>query len=593
MSCDSRIRGSEGAGTGPRTASTPQPLLRVEDLRIESARRGEPARVLLEGLSFEVGNGGFVALVGESGSGKTLAARAILGLLPPGVRRSRGSISLAGRELTSLDARALRKVRGAEAGMVFQEPMVSLNPALTVGRQLAEGLRLHFGWGGKQIRERCIEMLARVRIKDPAQALDRHPHEFSGGMRQRIMLASVLLLRPKLLIADEPTTALDTLSQREVLDLVVELARDHGVATLLITHDLGLVARYAERCVVLEKGRLIETGATSEVLTRPAQAYTRRLIGSRPFPREIGSGESASQTEIGSGESGSQRGGIDRASDSAPDSAKAPPLLSVEGACVSYSGPRRLFGEAQPRPVLSDIDLELRAGEILAVVGASGCGKTTLGRAVLGLKALSAGTIRFDGMTVGAMAAEQLRRFRREAQLVFQDPFSSLDPRMRIADIVAAPLRHEPALDVRGRRQRAEQMLEEVGLGGFGARLAHQMSGGQRQRIAIARAIVSRPRLVVADEPVSALDMTIQAQVLTLLRKLQAEYGFACLFITHDLSVVDSIAGRVIVMSEGRIVESGATRAVLAQPRHPYTQALVDATPRLPGEAPLTAAARA
>jgi peptide/nickel transport system ATP-binding protein len=406
-------------------------------------------------------------------------------------------------------------------------------------------------------------MLARVRIKDPAQALDRHPHEFSGGMRQRIMLASVLLLRPKLLIADEPTTALDTLSQREVLDLIVELARDHGVATLLITHDLGVVSRYAERCVVLEKGRLIETGLTSEVLTRPAHAYTRRLIGSRPRP---------SPTTVGS--------------------ADPALLLSVEGAYVAYAGARKLFGAPPPRPVLSGIDLELRCGEILAVVGASGCGKTTLGRAVLGLKALSAGTIRFDAMTVGAMSAEQLRRFRREAQLVFQDPFSSLDPRMRIVDIVAAPLRHEPLLDARGRRQRVEQVLEEVGLAGFGSRLAHQLSGGQRQRIAIARAIVSRPRLVVADEPVSALDMTIQAQVLTLLRKLQAEYGFACLFITHDLSVVDSIADRVIVMSEGRIVERGAARTVLAQPRHPYTRALVDAIPRLPGEAQPAAATR-
>src|SRR6185312_5421718 len=421
------------------TSTTPQRLLEIRDLRIESACRGEPVRTLLEGLSFNIARGEFLALVGESGSGKTLAARAILDLLPPGVRRASGAIFLAGRDLTRLSPRALRQVRGAEVGMVFQEPMVSLNPALTVGRQLAEGLELHFGWSRSEIRERCLEMLTRVRIKDPAHALKSHPHEFSGGMRQRIMLASVLLLRPKLLIADEPTTALDTLSQREVLDLIVELARDHGVATLLITHDLGLVARYAERCVVLEKGRLVETGATSEVLTRPAHAYTRRLISSRSPPREVRSGDSASRT-----------GTPDRSNDSGHSSL----LLCAEGACVAYSGHRKLFGAAPPRPVLSDIDLELRCGEILAVVGASGCGKTTLGRAVLGLKTLSAGTIRFDGATVGAMAAGELRRFRREAQLVFQDPFSSLDPRMRIADIVAAPLRHEPALDVRGRRQR-------------------------------------------------------------------------------------------------------------------------------------------
>jgi peptide/nickel transport system ATP-binding protein len=538
------------------TAARPQPLLDVTDLRIESARRSEPVRTLLEGLSFNIARGEFLALVGESGSGKTLAARAILDLLPPGVRRASGTILLAGRDLTQLSPRALRQVRGAEVGMVFQEPMVSLNPALTVGRQLAEGLKLHFGWGRKEIRARCLEMLVRVRIKDPAHALESHPHEFSGGMRQRIMLASVLLLRPKLLIADEPTTALDTLSQREVLDLIVELARDHGVATLLITHDLGLVARYAQRCVVLEKGRLIETGTTDEVLTRPAHAYTQRLIGSRP-----GRGRGRRES-----------------------SGAAPVLLSVEGACAAYSRAAQMFAASAHRPVLHEVELSLRSGEIVAVVGASGCGKSTLGRAVLGLKTLSAGAIRFDGVTVGAMTSGELRRFRRDAQLIFQDPFSSLDPRMHIADIVAAPLRHDRALGVRERRKRTEQVLEEVGLGGFGGRLAHQMSGGQRQRIAIARAIVSRPRLVVADEPVSALDMTIQAQVLALLQKLQSDYGFACLFITHDLSVVDSIADQIVVMSEGRIVERGATRTVLAQARHPYTRALVEATPRLPGE---------
>jgi peptide/nickel transport system ATP-binding protein len=522
-------------------------------------------RTLLEGLSFNIASGEFLALVGESGSGKTLAARAILDLLPPGVRRAGGAILLAGRDLTRLGPRALREVRGAQIGMVFQEPMVSLNPALTVGRQLAEGLELHFGWGREEIRERCLEMLARVRIKDPAHALESHPHEFSGGMRQRIMLASVLLLRPKLLIADEPTTALDTLSQREVLDLIVELAREHGVATLLITHDLGLVARYAQRCVVLEKGRLIETGATGEVLTRPAHAYTRRLIGSRP-----GRGH------------GMQR-----------SSGEGAVLLSVEDACVAYPRAARMLGAAPDRPVLHGVELRVRCGEIMAVVGASGCGKTTLGRAVLGLKSLSAGAIRFDGMAVGAMTSEELRRFRREAQLIFQDPFSSLDPRMRIADIVAAPLRHDRTLGVRRRHERAEQVLEEVGLGGFGGRLAHQMSGGQRQRIAIARAIVSRPRLVVADEPVSALDMTIQAQVLSLLQKLQSEYGFACLFITHDLSVVDSIADQMVVMSEGRIVERGPTRTVLEQAHHPYTRALVEATPRLPGEPRLAVSSEA
>jgi peptide/nickel transport system ATP-binding protein len=542
-------------------SAVPVPLLQVKDLCIETARKHEAPRPLLKGLTFDVQPGEFLAIVGESGSGKTLAARAILDLLPPGVRRAAGSIALNGRDITRLPARALRAVRGAEIGMVFQEPMVSLNPALTIGFQLAEGLRLHCGLGNEQIRQRCLEMLARIRIKDPEGALRSYPHSFSGGMRQRIMLASVLLLKPKLLIADEPTTALDTLSQREVLELIVELARDEGVATLLITHDLGVVARYARRLVVLEKGCMVETGDTYQVLTQPAHVYTQRLVSSRPS-RAL-----------------RQR---DRRED---DSV----LLSLESVCIVYPGGRRLLGAAAPKPIVHDIDLSLRAGQIIALVGASGSGKTTLGRAVLGLKALSSGAIRFDGISVGSMSSVQLSRFRSQAQLIFQDPFSSLDPRLRIDHIVAAPLRHDRTISATERRNRVAHVLQEVGLAGFGDRFAHQMSGGQRQRVAIARAIVSRPRLVVADEPVSALDMTVQAQMLALFQKLQSDYGFACLFITHDLLVVEQVADQVVVMCDGRIVERGCTRTVLNDPQHPYTRALLEAAPRLPGEATLSA----
>jgi peptide/nickel transport system ATP-binding protein len=547
---------SRDSAAAPAPAARP-PLLQVKSLRLETEGRPAAPRVLLHDLSFEARAGEFLAIVGESGSGKTLAARAILGLLPVGVRRSGGAIVLEGEDLAAMDARALRRVRGSRIGMVFQEPMVSLNPALTVGRQLAEGLRLHSGGDRREIRARCLEMLARVRIEDPERALRSYPHEFSGGMRQRIMLASALLPRPRLLIADEPTTALDTLTQREVLDLIAALARDEGIATLLITHDLGLVSRYAERLVVLEKGRFIEEGATRDVLTRPSHPYTRRLVeDSRPAGAQSPGGP--------------------------PET--APVLLFLEGVCVVHGGPPSLFRAARPRPVLHDIDLTLRAGEIMAVVGASGCGKTTLGRAVLGLKTLSAGRVRFEDMTLGAMSGGQLRRFRSQAQLIFQDPFSSLDPRMRIEDIVAAPLRHDRALAPGVRRERVAQVLREVSLDGLGERLPHQMSGGQRQRVAIARAIVSRPRLVVADEPVSALDVTIQAQILELLLRLQAQYAFACLFITHDLAVVDRIADSVVVMSAGRIVERGATARVLAEPHHPYTRALIAATPFLPGD---------
>jgi peptide/nickel transport system ATP-binding protein len=532
----------------------PEPLLRFAGVRIETSGRSQSEpRTLLEELSFEIGTGEMVALVGESGSGKTLAARAILRLLPPGVRQSAGRIELQGRDLTHMSAPDLRKVRGAQIGMVFQEPMVSLNPAMTIERQLAEGMQLHLRLPGSEIRRRAVAMLERVEIRDPLRCLKSYPHEFSGGMRQRIMLASVLLLQPKLLIADEPTTALDTLSQREVMELMVELAHDTGAAVLLITHDLGLVARYTHKAIVLEKGRLMESGTTEQILLEPRNPYTRRLVESLP------------------------RGGGDLAA--VPVS--VPTVLEVRNVCVEYSGRPGLLRRAQPKRVVHGVSLDVREGEIVAIVGASGSGKSTLGRAVLGLKPLAAGTVSFDGVDLSSMTAEQRRHYRRSAQLVFQDPYSSLDPRLRVRDIVAASLRHVDDLDPAASRARVEAVLDEVGLPAFGPRFPHQMSGGQRQRVAIARAVVSRPRLVVADEPVSALDVTIQQQVLTLLQKLQAQYGFACLFITHDLAVVRQIAARVIVMSGGRVVEEGLVAAVFRNPGHEYTRKLLEATPIL------------
>ncbi|MDB6100641.1 MAG: transporter related protein [Gammaproteobacteria bacterium] len=540
-------------------ASVSAPLLRFDGVRIEtSGRSGSEPRTLLEGLSFDLGAGEFVAVVGESGSGKTLAARAILSLLPLGVRQSAGRIELDGRDLTQLRALEMRKVRGAQIGMVFQEPMVSLNPAMTIERQLAEGLQLHRQLSSGEIRGRSVAMLERVRIADPLRCLKSYPHEFSGGMRQRIMLASVLLLKPKLLIADEPTTALDTLSQREVLELMVELAHDDGTAVLLITHDLGLVARYTERAIVLEKGRLMESGPTGQILSNPRSPYTQRLVGS--LPRGGGNLAAVATTE--------------------------PTVLEVRKVCIEYPGRPGLFRPGTPNQVVHGVDLDVRAGEIVAIVGASGSGKSTLGRAVLGLKPLAAGTVRFNGVDLSNMTAAQRRQFRSSAQLVFQDPYSSLDPRLRVRDIVAATLRHAGDLDAAERRTRVHAILDEVGLSGFADRFPHQMSGGQRQRVAIARAVVSRPRLVVADEPVSALDVTIQQQVLALFQKLQSQYGFACLFITHDLAVVRQIAARVIVMSGGVVVEEGMVASVFDNPRHKYTRDLLEAAPSLHVAAP-------
>jgi peptide/nickel transport system ATP-binding protein len=527
-----------------------EPLLQVVGLRIEADQPG--VAPLLEGLDFEVAAGERLAIVGESGSGKTMATRAIPGLLAAGVHRAAGSIRFEGQELTALGEKNLRAIRGPGIGMVFQEPMTSLNPALTIGKQLAEGLKLHRRLDDAEIRRRCIDMLQRVQIVDPERCLAAYPHEFSGGMRQRIMLASVLMLEPRLLIADEPTTALDTLSQREVLELMVALTREMGTALLLITHDLGLVAQYTDRVLVLEKGILVEAGQTRDVLAAPKHPYTAKLVGSLPRPGE-----------------GSMSGGSGEV------------LLSIEQAVVEYPGKPGLFRAGPPKRVIDGVDIVVHRGEIIALVGASGSGKTTLGRAALGLKELAGGRIRFEGVDIATMDRRQEHAFRRAAQIIFQDPFSSLAPHLRVGEIVGAALRHNPNLTALERAARVSGTLEEVGLAGYELRRPHQMSGGQRQRVAIARAIVSQPQLVIADEPVSALDLTIQNQVIELWQALQRERGFACLFVTHDLAVVEQVADRVVVLEKGKIVEEGATAAVFADPRHEYTRRLLAASPAL------------
>jgi len=520
------------------------PLLRVDALRLHGPR-GAP---ILNGISFDVAAGEVLALVGESGSGKTMAARAVLRLLPPGVQRAGGQVLVEGRDVATLSDPEMRALRGCTVGMVFQEPMVSLNPAMTIGAQLLEGLRLHEKIGVDKARERAIEMLRRVQIADPAACLASYPHQFSGGMRQRIMLASVMLLKPKLLIADEPTTALDSLSQREVMEIMADLTRTMGTAVLLVTHDLHLVERYANSVVVLKRGDLIEAGPARQVLRAPRDAYTKSLIAALP-----------------------QR------DDHRPAIPQGAPLIEARNVSVAYPGAARMFARTAAKLAVDAVSLAIMPGEVVAVVGGSGSGKTSFGRALIGLLPISAGEVAFRGQSLQGTDRKQRRAFRLDCQMVFQDPYSSLDPRQRVSDIIAEPLRHAKEMTKQERSTRVEEMLREVGLEGFADRYPHALSGGQRQRVAIARALVRRPALVIADEPVSALDMTIQKQVLELLRRLQAQHGFACLFISHNLAAVSAIADRIVVMSRGRIVEQGSVNEIFDSPKHEYTRALLEA----------------
>lgn len=510
--------------------------------------------------TLSIGRGEIAGLVGESGCGKTMLARSVLGLLPLGARVRSGSIRFLDKDLLGIDAAAIRGLRGASIGMVFQEPMMSLNPSLRIGQQLAEAMLLHTEHDKVAVRRKCIEMLERVKMPNPAHCLKAYPHEFSGGMRQRIMLASVLLLRPSLLLADEPTTALDVLIQKEILEIMVEVAKDLGTAVLLITHDLGLVATYANRVNVMRQGSIVEQGSVEHTLMKPRHAYTRTLLGA--LPRRANETRAVTSTET------------------------KPAIVQVRSLRVTFSKHGWWpFAKSHDLRAVDGITFDIHRDETLAVVGESGSGKTTLGRAILQLVDTASGSISVDGQDVSGLKRKAQREMRRRMQIVFQDPYSSLDPRKRIGHIVAEGLRLVPGLDRQQREEKVIQTLQDVGIDpAWARRYPHQLSGGQRQRVAIARAIITRPMLVVADEAVSALDLTVQSQVLRLLKDLQQRIGFSYLFISHDLGVVEQIADRVIVIRRGRVVESGSRDDVFDRPHHPYTCALLNAVPQLNGD---------
>ncbi len=512
------------------------------------------SRTLVEKIAFEVPQGTTMGIVGESGSGKSLTSLAIMGLLPPGMKAN-GRIELDGTDLLQLSPPAMRKMRGARVGMIFQEPMTALNPAMRIGDQITEGLLAHKPMTHAQARAEALRLLERVRIPDARRRIDSYPHEMSGGQRQRVGIAIALAPGPSLLIADEPTTALDVTVQAEVLALLGELISDLQMSLLMVSHDLGVIASICERTLVMKSGQHVESGDTQLVLRNPQQPYTRRLISAIP-----------------------RRDDEDKARPLAAHPSETP-VLEVQNLSREY---RSLSGQVLSKAV-NDLSFSVKRGTIFGIVGESGCGKSTLSRIVMGLDRPTAGKVLFDGTDLFTQSPRELRLARRGFQMVFQDPRGSLDPRQRVSRIIAEPLYLDPhAPKGSAREDMIAEALTSVGLTPDDARkYPHQFSGGQRQRIAIARALICRPKLVIADEPVSALDLSVQAQVLELIRELRDTQGIAFLFISHSLAVVESISDEIGVMHRGAFVETGKARDVFGNPSHSYTQTLIAAEPRI------------
>ncbi|KAF0231186.1 MAG: hypothetical protein FD175_1055 [Beijerinckiaceae bacterium] len=535
------------------------PLLSVRDLSVSFNTKAGPV-IAVRKLSLDIAPGETLAIVGESGSGKSVTALSIMRLIEREGGTISGSITLARRagdtiDLIGAQERTLRQIRGNEISMIFQEPMTSLNPVLTIGAQLAETVVLHRSMPPREALDEARGMIERVKIPDAARRLSQYPHELSGGMRQRVMIAMALACQPRLLIADEPTTALDVTVQAEILALIRKLQDDSGMALLFITHDMGVVAEISDRVCVMRHGEKVEENALAPLFAKPRHSYTQALLAAVP-----------------------------RLGDGSPPAvdAQAPSVLTVEGLVKHFPVRKGLMRRMVAKVhAVDDVSFSLREGETLGLVGESGCGKSTTGRALMRLIEPTEGRITIAGQTMTGLGQEALRAARRNIQMIFQDPYASLNPRLSIATSVTEPLAiHRPELSSKARRDIAAALLERVGLKADHLDLyPHQFSGGQRQRLAIARALALKPKVIVADEPVSALDVSIRAQVIELLKELQHELGLAYLFISHDMAVVEKMSHRVAVMYMGQIVELGPSADVLNRPRHAYTRRLLDAVP--------------
>jgi peptide/nickel transport system ATP-binding protein len=614
------------------------PLLQISDLRTEIRVRDSIVRAV-DGVSLTVDPGECLGLVGESGCGKTMTARSIMRLLPPGGVITAGAVLLGGTDLTELSEHAMQQVRGNDVGMVFQDPAGYLNPTMSVGRQIAESVVVHRGADRMAAAERAVEVLRLVRMPEPERVAAQYPHQLSGGMRQRAMIAAALACEPALLIADEPTTALDVTIQREILELLDELRSELGMAVLLVTHDLGVIGGRADRVAVMYGGRIVEQAAARDVFVAPRHPYTQALLEALPelagpasrslysipgrppdlteqaagcnfaprcryvqdfcvsrtppldgdhpghtyacfFPVGAVTGHSddirrpVSGRQAGTGGAATARAAVGPAG-------QGEPLLTVDGLVKDYpvtAGLLRRKGGVVS--AVADVSFEIAAGQTFGLVGESGCGKTTVARLLVGLERPTAGSVLFRGTDLAGLSPRQMRGFSPGIQLMFQDSFASLDPRMRVRSILAEPLQIQKTIRRRGHRRQVNRILEEVGLPAEAAdRFPREFSGGQRQRLALARALIQRPALIVADEPVSALDVSVQAQILNLMRKLQRQYDLAYLFISHDLSVIRYMADVIGVMYMGKLVEIGSAADVCSAPGHPYTAGLIAAVP--------------
>ena len=523
---------------------SPQPILDVRGLSIRFG-----GSTVVRNASFSINPGEILGIVGESGSGKSVTCRAAMGLLPPSAALS-GNVRWQGRDLLGLSEAEWRAVRGPEIGMIFQNPSSHLDPLKRIGTQIAAPMRRHLKLGRREAWERAVELLRAVGIRDPEKAASAYPHQFSGGMKQRAMIAAAIGCGPKLLIADEPTTALDVTVQARILHLLKQLNRERGLAIILVSHDLSVVADICTRVVVMRRGEIVEQGPVAEVISRPREDYTRLLIASQPDRRQAGDARSMQPS--------------------------GRPLLSIERLTVEFprqGGP--LGGKAAFR-ALDGVDLAISKGETVGIVGESGSGKTTLARALVRLNPITEGSIRFDGEQVPALGGGDLARFRRRMQMVFQNPYDSLNPRLTATEAVAEPIWRHGLAEHGPAAAEARRLLELVELpSALHERKPRQLSGGQCQRVGLARALALKPEFLIADEITSALDVTTQAQILDLLERLQRERQLTLLYISHDLSVVSSFCHRVYVFKDGRIVEDGTAREVLSRPRHPYTQELV------------------